>query len=208
MTQDAQSTIVTPGVQAGRPILELRAERRELQNQLDALRSEQRQIRFTMGRLPRDAREEPLMQEQLVHMDVRIADMERQLAVNETEMALATPRFVTMTGAPDRGLPRIPDEYVALGSLFMLITLLPMSIVLARRFWKRGPTSNELPAELAARLSRMENVIEATALEVERIGEGQRFVTQLISEQRKESAPSPLLDKSREQAMLRQATPH
>lgn len=36
--------------------------------------------------------------------------------------------------------------------------------------------------EISARLARLEQVAEATALEVERIGEGQRFTTRLLGE--------------------------
>jgi len=38
--------------------------------------------------------------------------------------------------------------------------------------------------ELAARLNRVEQIVEATAIEIERISEGQRFTTKLLSEKR------------------------
>ena len=42
--------------------------------------------------------------------------------------------------------------------------------------------------ELLARISRVEQIVEATAIEIERISEGQRFTTRLLSE-RKELQP-------------------
>jgi hypothetical protein len=39
-----------------------------------------------------------------------------------------------------------------------------------------------IPPEVAGRLERMEQAIEAVAIEVERISEGQRFTTKLLSE--------------------------
>lgn len=36
--------------------------------------------------------------------------------------------------------------------------------------------------EIAERLARLENAVDATSLEVERISEGQRFTTKLLSE--------------------------
>lgn len=42
-----------------------------------------------------------------------------------------------------------------------------------------------------ARLARIEQAVEAIALEVERISEGQRFTTKLLSEQSRQS-PKPL----------------
>ena len=41
-----------------------------------------------------------------------------------------------------------------------------------------------LPPETADRIARIETAVDTIALEVERISEGQRFVTRLISETR------------------------
>jgi hypothetical protein len=38
--------------------------------------------------------------------------------------------------------------------------------------------------ELTARLTRVEQIVEATAIEIERISEGQRFTTKLLSEKK------------------------
>ena len=39
-----------------------------------------------------------------------------------------------------------------------------------------------LPRDIGERLARMEQALEAAAVEVERIGEGQRFLTRLFTE--------------------------
>ena len=58
------------------------------------------------------------------------------------------------------------------------------------------PDGAELPAsnELTSRLSQLEQSVEAVAIEVERIGEGQRYVTRMMSEQepqvKREGGPS------------------
>jgi hypothetical protein len=44
-------------------------------------------------------------------------------------------------------------------------------------------TSSRDP-ELTARLTRVEQIVEATAIEIERISEGQRFTTKLLSEKK------------------------
>jgi hypothetical protein len=38
--------------------------------------------------------------------------------------------------------------------------------------------------ELMARLTRVEQIVESTAIEIERISEGQRFTTKLLSEKK------------------------
>lgn len=52
--------------------------------------------------------------------------------------------------------------------------------------WRRTklPGGGEITAqlaEIAERLARLENSVDATALEVERIAEGQRFTTRLLA---------------------------
>ena len=64
-----------------------------------------------------------------------------------------------------------------------------LAVLLYTRLVRRprvGPTraaAADAPAD-SARLARVEQAIEAVAIEVERISEGQRFVTQLLAERR------------------------
>jgi hypothetical protein len=54
---------------------------------------------------------------------------------------------------------------------------------------RRSNASGDSPGSSLsdARLSRLEQAVDAIALEVERISEGQRFTTKLLSEQAKQS---------------------
>jgi hypothetical protein len=47
---------------------------------------------------------------------------------------------------------------------------------------KRPRAQGALPPELTERLDRIERAVDVTALEVERIGEGQRFLTRALGE--------------------------
>ncbi|HJU88419.1 MAG TPA: hypothetical protein VJ672_03460 [Gemmatimonadaceae bacterium] len=47
------------------------------------------------------------------------------------------------------------------------------------------------PPDVIARLERMEQAIDSIAIEVERISEGQRFTTKLLSERGREGAQLP-----------------
>ena len=65
----------------------------------------------------------------------------------------------------------------------MVIVMLPMSIAFARRVWRRSARAEvTLPQEVSQRMESLERGVEAIALEVERIGEGQRFVTAALVE--------------------------
>ncbi len=69
------------------------------------------------------------------------------------------------------------------GMCFISVTtILPLCIMYLRR-GNRAKVQNELPVtEILSRLDRMEVGMESMSAEVERIGEGQRFTTRLLSE--------------------------
>ncbi len=68
----------------------------------------------------------------------------------------------------------------------------PLAKAVARRM-DRETAQPRVPSEVSARLERLEQGMDAIAIEVERISEGQRFVTKLLSEER---TPSNRLPKS------------
>jgi hypothetical protein len=70
----------------------------------------------------------------------------------------------------------------------------PIAKAIARRI-ERGGDLPKVPSDSTKRLERMEQAIEAIALEVERISEGQRFTTKLLSE--RADAPPTLTPVSR-----------
>jgi len=49
---------------------------------------------------------------------------------------------------------------------------------------QREAMLTERDPELVARLNRVEQIVESTAIEIERISEGQRFTTKLLSEKK------------------------
>jgi len=56
----------------------------------------------------------------------------------------------------------------------------PLARALARRIEGRS-VQTAVPADVTERLDRIERAVETVALEVERISEGQRFVTKLMA---------------------------
>lgn len=67
--------------------------------------------------------------------------------------------------------------------------LTPIARAYAKRMEHRSAT--RLPDEASQRLERMEQAIDAIAVEVERISEGQRFTTKLLSDQRAQAGIAP-----------------
>ena len=76
------------------------------------------------------------------------------------------------------------DVLVPIAGMTMIVLLslgIPFVRALAKR-WEREGLQPKVPAEVTARLQRIEQAVEAVAIEVERISEGQRFTTKLLSE--------------------------
>lgn len=68
---------------------------------------------------------------------------------------------------------------------FIMSIILAIGIPIAKAYARRMDADSRnprIPDEVAQRLERMERAIEAVAIEVERISEGQRFTTKLLSE--------------------------
>jgi hypothetical protein len=83
------------------------------------------------------------------------------------------------------------DIVVPIAGMTMVVLLslgIPFVRALARR-WERESLNARVPPEVAARLERIEQAVEAVAIEVERISEGQRFTTKLLSERAGQSGP-------------------
>lgn len=156
-----------------------RLARGELRTQRDVLLSDRRRIREQLNGATNEVDRKSL-EGRLVTTDARIVDVEKQLAAADLQVAnrAADPGVVIQ---PPSTAPDVEDIMgMAMG--FSVIILLPLSIAYARRIWRRSAAPPALPSEFHDRMSNLERGIEAVALEVERVGEGQRFVTQLLAE--------------------------
>ena len=74
----------------------------------------------------------------------------------------------------------------------VMVIGLPLVILYARKVWNRDSASSAQSAPMNDhRLERIEQAIDAMAVEVERIAEGQRFVTKLLSDRGQERVGIP-----------------
>ncbi|MCC6771265.1 MAG: hypothetical protein IT360_08645 [Gemmatimonadaceae bacterium] len=83
-----------------------------------------------------------------------------------------------------------PELFVPLGA-FAMITTIVLSVLRYKERIRSADRESLSPGggETPMRLERIEQAIEAMAIEVERISEGQRFVTKLLAE-RSTDAPA------------------
>jgi hypothetical protein len=79
-----------------------------------------------------------------------------------------------------------PAIIVPIGA-FIMVVLISIGIPMARAFARKMDAESRnprLPMDVTDRLARMEQALDSIAIEVERITEGQRFTTKLLSEGR------------------------
>jgi hypothetical protein len=160
-----------------------RAQREQLHEQLRALENKRSELIQNLQESNLVAADRSGLEKRVVEIDGRISDVDKQIAASDAEVArsAAVPGAAIQPPQPPR--PGPPDEAYALGALFVVVAFLPLSIALARRIWRRSAAVTvHMTNQLSERMSSIERGIEAVAVEVERIGEGQRFVTQLLAE--------------------------
>lgn len=160
-----------------------RAQRRELGSQLEDLQGSRTGLARELEQLPAGSDLRSGLVQHIGAIDARIVAMDKQIADADAQVARAAAIPGAAVEPPRIPDPGPPDEVWVLSGIFMIVVLLPLSIAYARRIWRRGAAVvTAMPKEIGERLGRMEQVAEATAIEVERIGEGQRFLTKLFTE--------------------------
>jgi hypothetical protein len=79
------------------------------------------------------------------------------------------------------------EEMIALIAVTAILSFSVVRIVTALVSRNRQPTLPPSHDRTEERLARIEQAVDAIAVEVERISEGQRFTTKLLSEKSRES---------------------
>ena len=187
----APATPSAPVVVEAQTLAALQAQAVELVARLAGLRTEQRLVQRQISRLPADA---PLRTEQIARMselNAQVARAEGQLSAVRAEVAqrlgLNTNQISEtaqpLPPPPFRSRGADPDMVVGMSFVLAMCFVLPLSIAWAKRIWRgRSPIVAPKTDELAPRMDRLEHAVDAIAIEIERVSEGQRFVTRLLTE--------------------------
>ena len=186
MTQDIGQTVREAVEQAkseaAQAVREAQQEVRDAQQQV---REAQQEVRDAQREV-RDARTADQRSE--ANDDLRDAQNELRDAENELRQAQAQTRSTPMVHIgmpPDFPRSGIPAGAMDIGigfciTLVVIIVGWPISRALGRRIERRG-ASQPVDAGVAERLQRIEQAVEAVAIEVERISESQRYLAKIQS---------------------------
>jgi hypothetical protein len=160
-----------------------RASRSELANQLEDLQDTRQGLMRELEQLPAGAAGRAGIEARIAGIDTRITAMDKLIADADAQVAKAAAVPGAVVEPPKIVQSGPPEEVYIIGTVFTFACLIPIVIAYSRRLWKRGSVvPTPFPKEVTERLARLEQSADATALEVERIGEGQRFLTRLFTE--------------------------
>jgi hypothetical protein len=166
-------------------IAALRSRKDELSNLLNnATRRRQEVQRSLQGA---DGANRTGLEQRLAVLDGRIARLETEIDENSSQLAsLPAQKAISLMKPtpPPRRESSGMNTGGALAMAFVICVLTPLSIAFSRGMWRRAsrPAPPAPNPDTTQRLERIEQSIEAIAIEVERVSEGQRFVTRLMSE--------------------------
>jgi len=174
------------GAMTKQDVAVLRARRSELSDQLESAASRRRSLADQVRHA--DGASRVGLESRLAVLDQRIVRLEAE--IDQTGQQLASPQaqqFAETRPAPNFGPPFRFSNFnpTPVAILFVLFVMSPVALSISRLFWRRGSSRMTVPTtapESTARLERIEQAVDAIAIEVERVSEGQRFVTRLLSE--------------------------
>ena len=136
----------------------------------------------------------PRVQQEWADAGVEIARVKGEIALREALLARVQGRpIVTTETAPAARFPirAIDSDLLIITSAGLLLALgLPVSIAWAKRILRRKPEAAPTPSDMGPRLESIERAVDAIAIEIERISEGQRFVTKIFVDRPAQSSVS------------------
>jgi hypothetical protein len=176
--------IVRPGVDAPQAVYRaFNEQRKELANQLENLEEKHRDLARQLADPATEKAVKSGLEVRVAELDKRISEVDKQLANADQAVAKAASVPGAVVDPPPQPRNGPPEEVFVLAGMFIVVVFFPLSIALARRIWKRSAAAvAAFPQDLAERLTRIDQSMDSIAIEVERIGEGQRFVTRVMSE--------------------------
>jgi hypothetical protein len=123
----------------------------------------------------------------------RLAFLDKQQLQLESSLAAASQELSSLPAAlvasasipPPTPFCMKPDQIMTLSVLTIVLVWFPLAFAAARGIWKKSNRPGLPPtafAETAQRLDRLEGTVDTIAVEIERISEGQRYVTKLLTD--------------------------
>lgn len=187
--QGQQITLAVP--RTARELEALKARRDELSSQLRSVDSRRSRLLSEL-RQTNDPTATKGLEDRLALLDARQLQLESDIQQTGQQLSSAAAGLIASTSDAPVFAGLGSKQVMALSILSIIFIFFPLAVGIGRAIFKRSARPGPPPAvftETAQRLERLESSVDAIAVEVERISEGQRFVTKLLSE----NQPAPAL---------------
>lgn len=159
----------------------LLTQREELSDQLINVTSRRRELASEIDQTG-NATIRTGLEDRLRLLDTRILQLETDLAMSGRQLS-AAPAEVMTTSIQQQGGGGDFEEGLAIGGFSVFFAMAAVFLVIRRSWRKRmGRPGGQLANDSTQRFERLEQGMDAIAIEIERVSEGQRFVTKLLSE--------------------------
>jgi hypothetical protein len=177
-------TFPLTGPKTAREVEAIKARREELSNQLQSVDSRRSKL-MSQLRSTSDPVAVKGLEARLALLDARQLQLESDIQQTGQMLTSASAGLIASTSDAPRFAGFTPNQTMALSVLAIIFIAFPLATGLAKAMWRRSNKPAIPPqalTETAQRLERLESSVDAIAIEIERISEGQRFVTRLLSE--------------------------
>lgn len=171
----------------GREVAALRQRGSELSRQLNSANNRRDQLAAQLE--DAEGANKAGIEARIAQLDQRITGIEADIAQNGRLLASAPLSALASANSETRPAPfgLNSGQLTAMGIMSIIGTTcvaFPIALAIARNIWRRG-IRNVAPApspESAQRMERLEQAVDAIAIEIERVSEGQRYMTRLLAE--------------------------
>ncbi len=153
----------------------------ELSNQMRSVQARRDDVARELNNTTQPA-DRAGLEERLKFLDQRILTLEQAIDANSSARAALEANYVATSGSSDGdNSGNNGDQY---DGLIAFAVLFPISLAIARAIWRRTSRRSVQAAipQAEARFAQLEQSIDTVAVEIERVAEGQRYVTRLLRE--------------------------
>jgi len=167
-----------------RDVVALKARRSELSNQLESATSRRNSLAAKLD--DAEGVNKTGIEQRISLLDNRILQLETDLAETGRQLSGA-PAGLLASASVGTPLGLNSGQITAIGIVSVVgaaSVAFPIAVAMARRIWRGASRRDAAPVapQSAERMERLEQAVDAIAIEIERVSEGQRYVTRLLTE--------------------------
>lgn len=125
-----------------------------------------------------------VLDSRILAIETEITSLNAQLSTAPAQSRIGAAEIAEPN--PGQIIENVSNDVVPIVAILSVFVLAPLAIAIARLIWKRATNAPRVSAATdqatQQRLEQLQQAVDAIAIEVERISEGQRFVTKIMSD--------------------------